>query len=176
MKRLIVQMMMAVIIAAVGVIPPVQAQSNPTQKEIYDGKFAHDPVKGVKKLSYYTYKKMAEILEGSDWNNIKTIKEEQSHAYGLFLYKFIKNGRPVYVGWFDCFDEQKCSTMKIDLRAELSFDRDVKIAKITEAAPKYESGKNITDYTTAFNAETKPVQNGKITITLKEVPVFVEAP
>lgn len=91
MKRLIVQMMMAVIIAAVGVIPPVQAQSNPTQKEIYDGKFAHDPGKGVKKPSYYTYKKMAEILEGGDWNNIKTIKEEQNHAYGLFQTRSLED-------------------------------------------------------------------------------------
>ena len=46
--------------------------------------------------------------------------------------------------------------------------------KITEAAPKYESGKDVKDYETAFNTETKSVSNGKITITLSDVSVFVE--
>jgi hypothetical protein len=47
-------------------------------------------------------------------------------------------------------------------------------AKITEAVPKYESGKDVADYNAAFNTETKSVQGGKITITLKDIPVFVE--
>jgi len=46
--------------------------------------------------------------------------------------------------------------------------------KITEAVPKYESGKDVTDYSAAFNTETKSASNGKITITLGDKPVFVE--
>ncbi|MEW6654827.1 MAG: hypothetical protein AB1394_15345, partial [Bacteroidota bacterium] len=38
----------------------------------------------TRKLSYYTYKKMVEILEGSDWNNIQTIQEKD----GIYLYRF----------------------------------------------------------------------------------------
>jgi hypothetical protein len=49
-----------------------------------------------------------------------------------------------------------------------------KEVKITEAVPKYESGKDVADYNTAFNTETKTAQNGKITITLGDTPVFVE--
>jgi hypothetical protein len=141
---------------------------------IYNGKGPDNPGYGVKKLSYYAYKKMVEILDGSDWNNIQTIKEEQNDGYGIFLYKFTRNGKPVYVGWFDCFDERKCSMMKIDLRAELAFDRDVKTVKITEAVPKYKSGKEVTDYGAAFNSEAKAMDGSKITIALKETPVFVE--
>jgi hypothetical protein len=141
---------------------------------IYNGKGPGNPGYGVKKLSYYAYKKLVEVLEGADWNNIQTIKEEQNDAYGIFLFKFIKNGNPIYVGWSECFNAQKCSTIKIDLRAELSFDSDVKAIKITEAVPKYKSGKEVADNRLAFNSETKAMDGGKTTITLKETPMFVE--
>ncbi|KKR47390.1 MAG: hypothetical protein UT83_C0010G0020 [Parcubacteria group bacterium GW2011_GWA2_40_143] len=74
-----------------------------------------------KKLAYYTYKKMVEVLDGSDWNNIQTIQEKD----GIYIYKFTKNNK-------------------------------------------------VTDYSTAFNTETKTVSGGKVTITLKDIPVFVE--
>jgi DNA-binding transcriptional MerR regulator len=125
-----------------------------------------------KKLAYYTYKKMVEVLEGSDWQDIQTIKEEENDAYGLYLYRFIKDGKPIYVGWYDCFDEQRCSRMKINTKVEISTT--AKEIKITEAVPKYNSGKEVKDYTNAFNTEIKTVQNGKAIINLREVPVFVE--
>ncbi|MFQ6087666.1 MAG: glycosyl hydrolase 53 family protein [Candidatus Methanofastidiosia archaeon] len=130
-----------------------------------------------KKLSYYTYKLMTEKLEGSDWNNIKIVKEEQNDTYGIHLYKFTNRttGSPIWVGWWDCFDEQKCSKMKIDIQVEIDLGRDIYQAKITEAVPKYESGRDVTDYDTAFESETRSVIDGKITITLKEIPLFVEA-
>ena len=34
--------------------------------------------------------------------------------------------------------------------------------------------KEVSDYNTAFNTETKSVFGGKITLTLKDKPVFVE--
>ncbi len=40
--------------------------------------------------------------------------------------------------------------------------------EITEAVPKYESGQEVSDCNTAFEAGIKTVSNGKITITLKE--------
>ncbi len=42
---------------------------------IYNGRFDYDQGRGVKKLAYYTYKKMTEILEGSDWKNIEVVQE-----------------------------------------------------------------------------------------------------
>ena len=44
---------------------------------------------------------------------------------------------------------------------------------VIEAVPKYTSGAEVTDYNSAFNTESKSVQNGQITLTLKDVPLFV---
>ncbi|MEK7850017.1 MAG: glycosyl hydrolase, partial [Candidatus Omnitrophota bacterium] len=51
----------------------------------------------VPKLSYYTYKKMVEVLEGSDWDNIQKIQE----SGGIYIYKFNKSGKNIWVAWND---------------------------------------------------------------------------
>lgn len=113
-----------------------------------------------KKLAYYTYKKMVEVLEGSDWNNIQTIQESGS----VYVYKFNKSGKNIWVAWNDNSAEKQAIISGITSSQ----------VKITEAVPKYESGKEVTDYNTAFNTETKTVNEGKINITLKDKPIFVE--
>lgn len=114
----------------------------------------------TKKLSYYTYKKMVEILEGSDWENIQVIQEKDD----VYIYKFIKAGKPIWVAWNDNSQEKQITISGITSSQ----------VKITEVVPKYESGKEVADYNTAFNTETKSVQAGKITLTLKDKPVFME--
>ncbi|MBI3753241.1 MAG: hypothetical protein HY266_04240 [Deltaproteobacteria bacterium] len=113
-----------------------------------------------KKLSYFSYKKMVEVLDGSDWNNIQTIQEKD----GVYIYKFQKGGKKIWVAWNDNSAEKQITITGIGAQQ----------VKITEAVPKYESGKEVTDYNTAFNTETKSVSAGKITITLDDKPVFVE--
>ncbi len=113
-----------------------------------------------KKLAYYTYKKMVELLEGSDWNNIETIQEKD----GIYIYKFTKNGKPIWVAWNDNSAEKQITISGITSNQ----------AKITQAVPKYESGKDVANYIAAFNTETKTVSGGKLTITLFDNPVFVE--
>ncbi|MEK7850018.1 MAG: hypothetical protein AAB213_04315 [Candidatus Omnitrophota bacterium] len=81
----------------------------------------------------------------------------------MYIYKFTKNGKPIYVAWNDNSAEK---TITISGITSNQF-------KIIEAVPKYESGKDVTDYSVAFNTETKSVSGGKITITLKDKPVFV---
>ena len=46
--------------------------------------------------------------------------------------------------------------------------------KITESVRNYSSGKNVRDYSTAFSTKTINVESGKVTITIKDAPVFVE--
>lgn len=120
--------------------------------------FIHD--NGSKKLSYYTYKKMVEILEGSDWNNVQIVQESD----GIYIYKFTKSGKNIWVVWNDNSAEKQITISGIDSSQ----------AKIIQAVPKYESGKEVTDYNTAFDTETKTAQNNKISITLGDAPVFVE--
>lgn len=108
---------------------------------IYDGRYAYDEGAGVKKLSYYSYKKMAEILEGSDWNSIQTVQESD----GVYAYMFTKNGSSAWVAWNDNGEPRE-----IELAGVSSNE-----VKITEAVPKYGSGKEVGDYGSAFNTETK---------------------
>lgn len=108
---------------------------------IYNGLGLDDFGLGVKKLSYYTYKKMAEILEGSDWNDIQTIQESE----GIYLYKFVRNNRPIWAVWNDNPEEKMITISGINSRQ----------AKIIEAVPKYEFGYQVVDYDTAFNTEIK---------------------
>ena len=115
---------------------------------------------GTSRLSYYTYKKMTETLEGSDWDNIQIIQESD----GVYIYKFQKGSKKIWVAWNDNSAEKQITISGIS---------SIQV-KITEAVPKYDSGKDVTDYLTAFNTETKSVQGGKIIITLKDKPVFAE--
>gem|GEM_PF-1545773 len=113
-----------------------------------------------KKLAYYTYKKMVEVLEGSDWKNIATIQAQD----GIYIYKFTKQGKPIWVAWNDNSQEKQVTISGINSSQ----------VKITEAVPKYETGKEVKDYNTAFNAKTKSVINSKASLTLAESPVFIE--
>ena len=94
---------------------------------VYDGIGKDDPGYGVRKLAYYAYKKMVEVLDGSDWNNIQTIQEKD----GIYVYKFTKNNKPIYVAWNDNTAEKTITISGITSNQ----------VKITEAVPKYESGK-----------------------------------
>jgi hypothetical protein len=121
-----------------------------------------------KKLAYYTYKKMVEILEGSDWNNIQTIQESGD----VYIYKFIKSGKPIYAAWWDYFNDATYTQGKTKQVTITGVQGNSVI--ITEAVPKFASGKDVTDYNTAFKTDTKSVINGQITIDIGESPVFVE--
>jgi len=127
----------------------------------------HNPAndgKSHKKLAYYTYRRMVEVLEGSDWDNIQTIQETD----GIYIYKFTKQGKPIWVAWNDN-DEPK--TVRITL------DDNIKNLRITEAVPGYKTGKEVTDYSRAFNElqgrllASYPVQ---LQFELGDSPVFVK--
>ncbi|MCL4476893.1 MAG: hypothetical protein M1508_11810 [Nitrospirae bacterium] len=135
---------------------------------IYDGWGQGDLGLGVKKLSYYTYKKMTEVLEGSDWNNIQTVQESGD----VYIYKFTKSSKPIYVAWWDYFTDATYSPGKTKQIVITGLQGNTVL--ITEVVPKYESWKDVTDYSTAFKTETKSITNGQITVTLGDSPVFTE--
>lgn len=114
-----------------------------------------------KKLAYYTYRKMVDILEGSDWSNIQTIQEKD----GICIYKFIKNDKPIWVAWNDNPGEKEIIISGVTSKQ----------VEIIEAVPKYESGKEVKDYNTAFRTYTKTVMDGNVNINLGDKPIiFVE--
>lgn len=121
-----------------------------------------------KKLAYYTYKLMVEKLEGSDWDNIHTVQESGD----VYTYKFIRNGKPIHVTWWDYFNDSTYTQGKTKTVSLTGLQGNSVL--ITEAVPKFASGKDVTDYSTAFRKETLNVTNGTVTLNLGESPVFAE--
>jgi len=117
-----------------------------------------------KKLAYYTYKLMTEKLAGGDWNNIKRVQASND----IHIYKFTRQetGEPIWVMWNDNPYPQ---TITLNLG-------DMNSAKITQAVPNAENGLglNEADYPNFFATEIIAVSNGVATITLDDIPLFME--
>jgi hypothetical protein len=130
---------------------------------IYDGRGSNDFGRGVKKLSYYTYKKMTEVLEGSDWEKTERVQEGD----GIYVYKFQKSGKPLWVAWNDHHEPK---TVRITTNGN------TKGLRILEVVPKYESGREVANYDAAFNEREgrRPESNLPGTeFVLGSVPVFI---
>lgn len=127
---------------------------------IYDGKGSSDLGLGVKKLAYFTYKLMTEKLEGSDWGSIQTLNDLDE----IYAFKIIKNDRPIWIVWSD--------NSQIELIPFACIDAER--VKITKAVPCFELGKDVSDYSTAFDTSEHDVINGSIILQLDEAPVFIE--
>jgi hypothetical protein len=131
---------------------------------IYDGIGQYDKGIGVKKLSFWTYKFIAQNLANADLSNVATVFDKD----GVKVIKFIVSAKPVYVGWFDWWtSKDKTKTVSID----------VAIGKwtVTEAIPNKDSGKNIkeADYPKFFTGKTFDVADGKLKIILGSKPVMI---
>ena len=130
-------------------------------KYVCQKNIGYDLGKDVKKLAYYSYKLMTEKLEGSDWDNISKVQE----ANEIYIYKFNKAGKNIWVAWND-----NSGTQQVTISGVSSTK-----VKVTEAVPKYASGKEVIDYSSAFNTEIKTVSSGgQVTITLGQNPVYIE--
>lgn len=136
---------------------------------IYDGWGPGDLGLGVKKLSYFTYKKMTEVLEGSDWNSVQTVRDTDN----LSIFKFIRNGTPIFVAWWDYFNESSYAPGSVKQVSLTGLSGST--AAVTEVVPMFSSGSEVMDYSTAFRTETLNVMDGTITLSLGDSPVIVEA-
>jgi hypothetical protein len=131
---------------------------------IYDGRYDYDQGKGVKKLAYYTYKKMTETLEGSDWESIKTVQQKDD----IHIYRLNKNGKAIWIAWNDSSVSKPIS---------LLLDNNIERVIITESIPDYASGKDVALSHTIFQnikgkiSKTSPPQ---LTFKLNASPVFIE--
>lgn len=122
----------------------------------------YDQGLGVKIPSYFTYKKMTEILEGSDWENVQTIDTGIENVY---CYSFLKNKSSILVAWYDYFDDPGCTSgdpIEFILN-DISSDQVI----VTNAVP-------FDTLYSAFYIDTLPVTGGSVQIELGESPVFIE--
>lgn len=127
---------------------------------IYDGEYENDRGKGVKKLSYYTYKKMTETLEGSDWKNIEIIREKN----GIYIYKLLRNGKPIWVAWNDNKGRENIKVSGIKMQS----------IKVTPAVPDVVSGIDVRSYNSAFRIQNLEVRDGQVFLEIEDIPVFIE--
>jgi len=126
-------------------------------------------VDGTKKLQYYTYKLMVEKLDGSDWDNVQEVYDSgNAHAY-----KFMKAGQPVWVAWWDYWNEPGVQTKSVTLQVG-----SLTSVKTTDSVPHFEDGLQLQNsgetYPSFFDTETKSVSSGQVTLNLGQNPVYVE--
>lgn len=77
-----------------------------------------DPGRDVKKLSWFSQKKLIETLKGSNWEKITPlITLSESNAAFTYAYKFIKNDttqNPVYAAWWDWWKDYPREEAKVE--------------------------------------------------------------
>lgn len=127
---------------------------------IYDGRDPYTPSYGVKKLAYYSFKKLVDTLQGSDWNHIQVIQENE----GVYLYKFTRGSQPVWVAW-----NENNTPVEVTLSG---IDKDKII--VTKVVPSDETGRHIQDYPTAFDIQEADVTDGRATLFLDDSPALIE--
>ncbi len=123
---------------------------------------------GEKKLSYYTYKLMTEKLTNSDFSKTETIYKNKDNIY---VYKFIKNNKPIYVAWWDSWKEKDKKLKTITIPVNFTGN-----ALITSTLPSAKKGSSIKpdNYSELFKTVTIPVSNNQLTFTIGQNPVFIE--
>ncbi|MFV2071792.1 MAG: hypothetical protein ACC742_03960 [Thermoanaerobaculales bacterium] len=138
---------------------------------IYDGQDSNDLGLGVKKLGYYAYKKMTEKLEGADWDTLATLHDgtEDDH---LYLFRVEKAGQPVYVAWWDYFDEPGYTSG--DAVALTLTSLTGTTVTVTDLVPDYPDGSQVTDYASAFTVSRVPVADAEAVVELGQDPVIIE--
>ncbi len=133
---------------------------------IYEGFGSDDLGLGVKKLSYYTYKKMTQELEGCDWSTIKTVSNGIDN---LYLYSVTQDDKLVYIGWWDYFDENTASETKKMVINDIKGSS----ATIFPVIPSVEKGSDVKNFYTAFEEYDVQINNGVLEIEIDHNPVII---
>ena len=132
---------------------------------IYDGEYPDDLGRGEKKLSYYTFKKMTEVLEGCDWERVEIISEKD-----VCIFEVSKNGKSVYIVWWDYFHlSHPVSEKEVSLKVGSN-----NTFRVTEAVPHFQRGIDVSDYETAFKTWMVQPENEILNLTVGKNPVFLE--
>lgn len=145
-----------------------------------------DPGKSVKKLSYFSQKKLIEILKDGGLNKIEKILSKTNDVY---VFKTIKNnGRASYFAWWDWWSvcprpdlkKKEMDTACVNNnKPSLIINAGKNIARIrlTELVPNQDSGKladkmNYKDIFTSSHEDVK--EDGSVAIRLGTKPVYIE--
>ncbi len=134
---------------------------------IYDGLGSDDPGLGVKKLGYFTYKKMTELLEGADWTTLESLATGND---ALVALRVQKDGRPLVVAWWDAFRDAGQGGPPL-----LQLDGlPAGLLRVTTVVPSASSGAEVDSYEDAFVVRTVPVAGGRAVVSVESDPVIIE--
>ena len=141
---------------------------------LYDGVGAYDnPANfGVPKLAYFSYKLMSEKFSDADWSSLVRLRDGTG-TDKLYLLKVMRAGVPVWVAWWDYFDDPTYvpgAHRTLQITGVPS-----SLVRATEAIPNVGAGSQVGAYATAFTSVTRSVIGGTTSVVLGEVPVIVEA-
>lgn len=84
----------------------------------------------------------------------------------------MKNGVPLYVAWWDYFNDPAYSsgnTKQVSLTGITGT-----MGTIIVAVPNGNAGSDVTDYATAFSESSSAIVNGTLSVTLGEYPVYIQ--
>ena len=127
---------------------------------------------GVEKLSFYAYKLLVDKLRECDWSSMEIFQEDVD---GVYLYRFLKQGQPVYIAWWDWFEDPGLTEKVVSLTLpQITTDS----VLVTEAIPRAESGAEaevfLEHYPDQFATAAVSVSNDTVTFTIGQSPVFIE--
>ncbi len=112
-----------------------------------------------KKLAYYSYKKMIELLGRADFSSLITMIDKN----GLYLYRFNTPSGYVWVAWSDNGSRQ----VEMDSVRSSS-------TTLIKSVPGSESGQQVADYSTAFSTTSKDVStDGRLAVEVGYDPVYI---
>lgn len=106
------------------------------------------------------YKKMTEKPEGADWSTL-TLLHDGTDSDHLYLFRVLKDGWPIYIAWWDYFDEPGYAPGDTKLITLTGLTGAAVTA--TAVVPSAEIGRDVADYATAFPVTRYPVSDGSVT-------------
>jgi len=121
----------------------------------------NDDGRSHKKLAYYAYKKMVEVLEGSDWKNMVKVKEDG----GIFIYRLDRQGKTTTIAWND--GDVESGVVVTGLKTPH--------VKVTNAVPIMNSGMEVVDYVMSFKERIVETEENGVRLMLGFNPVYIEA-
>lgn len=137
---------------------------------IYDGLHSNDLGLGVKKLAYFTYRKMTDMLEGADWSTARLSRDGTDDDW-LYLVTVSKGGAALHIAWWDAFNDPAGGASR---QLELT-GLEGQTVRVTAVAPSAATGAEVEQYSSAFAVRTYPVHAGTASVPLGEDPVIIES-
>jgi hypothetical protein len=134
-------------------LSPKQANNYFRQVTLLDGE-------GQKKLAYFTYKLMVNVLDGSDWKKTEYSLTDE----GISIFKFFNNSNPIWVIWRENEDQSMF---------KLGVPQNTRKLDIIETVPNAKSGKDIIGYNNAFKKETRDLSTQAVEIQIGDIPLII---